>query len=133
MCVSCFFVFSSRRRHTRGALVTGVQTCALPISSGSAAVYQGLRAIESKAARFVLVVGVEKMTGLPGDEIGNTLLKASYLKEDSEIEGGFAGVFGLIRSEEHTSELQSLMRISYAVFCLKKKTKKIETDQQYTT
>src|SRR3546814_1327368 len=29
----------------------------------------------------------------------------------------------LVRSEEHTSELQSLMRISYAVFCLKKKTK----------
>src|SRR3546814_8897908 len=33
--------------------------------------------------------------------------------------GGLALVFG--RSEEHTSELQSLMRISYAVFCLKKK------------
>src|SRR3546814_8268975 len=31
---------------------------------------------------------------------------------------------GVDRSEEHTSELQSLMRISYAVFCLKKKTKK---------
>src|SRR3546814_17465063 len=31
------------------------------------------------------------------------------------------------RSEEHTSELQSLMRISYAVFCLKKKKKKIKT------
>src|SRR3546814_7813652 len=31
---------------------------------------------------------------------------------------------GTIRSEEHTSELQSLMRISYAVFCLKKKIKK---------
>src|SRR3546814_6907672 len=31
------------------------------------------------------------------------------------------------RSEEHTSELQSLMRISYAVFCLKKKMKKQET------
>src|SRR3546814_4138035 len=31
------------------------------------------------------------------------------------------------RSEEHTSELQSLMRISYAVFCLKKKTTKIIT------
>src|SRR3546814_3670053 len=30
----------------------------------------------------------------------------------------------LLRSEEHTSELQSLMRISYAVFCLKKKKKK---------
>src|SRR3546814_9423658 len=32
---------------------------------------------------------------------------------------------GHLRSEEHTSELQSLMRISYAVFCLKKKTKHI--------
>src|SRR3546814_10834454 len=31
---------------------------------------------------------------------------------------------GLTRSEEHTSELQSLMRISYAVFCLKKKREK---------
>src|SRR3546814_4454548 len=35
------------------------------------------------------------------------------------------------RSEEHTSELQSLMRISYAVFCLKKKNKKIS--QQSST
>src|SRR3546814_9548977 len=33
------------------------------------------------------------------------------------------------RSEEHTSELQSLMRISYAVFCLKKKKKKLSTKQ----
>src|SRR3546814_3665927 len=32
------------------------------------------------------------------------------------------------RSEEHTSELQSLMRISYAVFCLKKKKTKLKTD-----
>src|SRR3546814_9707753 len=34
---------------------------------------------------------------------------------------------GIIRSEEHTSELQSLMRISYAVFCLKKKNHTSET------
>src|SRR3546814_10441082 len=34
--------------------------------------------------------------------------------------GGYSGS-GMGRSEEHTSELQSLMRISYAVFCLKKK------------
>src|SRR3546814_8230444 len=39
--------------------------------------------------------------------------------------------FGVIRSEEHTSELQSLMRISYAVFCLKKK--KHKTNQNNTT
>src|SRR3546814_6093181 len=36
----------------------------------------------------------------------------------------FTSLFMRARSEEHTSELQSLMRISYAVFCLKKKTKK---------
>src|SRR3546814_4343872 len=37
------------------------------------------------------------------------------------------------RSEEHTSELQSLMRISYAVFCLKKKKKiKVHNEQQRT-
>src|SRR3546814_7296582 len=35
----------------------------------------------------------------------------------------WAGGGGMLRSEEHTSELQSLMRISYAVFCLKKKKK----------
>src|SRR3546814_3051632 len=35
------------------------------------------------------------------------------------------------RSEEHTSELQSLMRISYAVFCLKKKKTKSNTDDKY--
>src|SRR3546814_8146502 len=40
-----------------------------------------------------------------------------------------SGSWGLqrFRSEEHTSELQSLMRISYAVFCLKKKNKNSET------
>src|SRR3546814_2563924 len=36
-----------------------------------------------------------------------------------------------LRSEEHTSELQSLMRISYAVFCLKKKKKNIKNNTQY--
>src|SRR3546814_10889179 len=38
-----------------------------------------------------------------------------------------------IRSEEHTSELQSLMRISYAVFCLKKKTRNNRTPYEQTT
>src|SRR3546814_3570738 len=42
------------------------------------------------------------------------------------IRAGVPAVYlsgGVVRSEEHTSELQSLMRISYAVFCLKKKKK----------
>src|SRR3546814_2905017 len=38
--------------------------------------------------------------------------------------GGLSRLWGGERSEEHTSELQSLMRISYAVFCLKKKNNK---------
>src|SRR3546814_6143420 len=37
------------------------------------------------------------------------------------VRGAYLGLKHVLRSEEHTSELQSLMRISYAVFCLKKK------------
>src|SRR3546814_4047988 len=50
----------------------------------------------------------------------------------SSIEGQarrFATCGRVVRSEEHTSELQSLMRISYAVFCLKKKSKKQDSRQ----
>src|SRR3546814_8333498 len=43
-----------------------------------------------------------------------------------EVFGAENHIEELIRSEEHTSELQSLMRISYAVFCLKKKKKQIQ-------
>src|SRR5205807_7846366 len=65
-------------------------------ATGSAAVHQGLRALEAKAARIVLVVGVEQMTTTPGPEIGKNLLKASYVKDEANTEGGFAGVFGKI-------------------------------------
>src|SRR3989440_5824042 len=65
-------------------------------ATGSAAVHQGLRALEAKAARIVLVVGVEQMTTTPGPEIGKNLLKASYVKDEANTEGGFAGIFGKI-------------------------------------
>lgn len=67
-------------------------------ATGSAAVHQGLRAIAAGAAKIVLVVGVEQMTRTPGPEIGKNLLKASYLPEDGDTVGGFAGVFGKIAS-----------------------------------
>ena len=51
-----------------------------------------MRSIAAREARFTLVIGVEKMTGLPGPEIAKTLLKASYLKEEGEVEGGFKAV-----------------------------------------
>jgi acetyl-CoA C-acetyltransferase len=65
-------------------------------ATGSAAVHQGLNSIAAKAARVVLVVGVEQMTTTPGPEIGKYLLKASYVREEADIEGGFAGIFGKI-------------------------------------
>ncbi len=65
-------------------------------ATGSAAVHQGLRAIAARSARIVLVVGVEQMTSTPGPEIGKNLLKASYVREEADIEGGFAGIFGKI-------------------------------------
>lgn len=65
-------------------------------ATGSAAVHQAIRSIEAKAARVVLVVGVEQMTTTPGPEIGKNLLKASYVREEADIDGGFAGIFGKI-------------------------------------
>src|SRR3546814_9185127 len=56
---------------------------------------------------------VEKLSAPLGDALDGALILA-----------------GLPRSEEHTSELQSLMRISYAVFCLKKKKNKYNHNKQ---
>jgi acetyl-CoA C-acetyltransferase len=67
-------------------------------ATGSAAVHQGLKSIAAGAARIVLIVGVEQMTTTPGPEIGRNLLKASYVREEADIDGGFAGIFGQIAS-----------------------------------
>src|SRR3546814_2451280 len=113
-----FFV-SSRRRHTRCALVTGVQTCALPIFvtenlAWAAAVdpMAYATAMEvSDAQRKEHVVAVRKRAeGAPVHVEVHALFEAP----------GLLPGLAKARSEEHTSELQSLMRISYAVFCLKK-------------
>jgi len=65
-------------------------------ATGSAAVHQGLKAIAAGAARIVLVVGVEQMTTTSGAEVGRNLLKASYVRDEADIDGGFAGIFGKI-------------------------------------
>src|SRR3546814_6296473 len=50
-----------------------------------------------------------------------------------QVAGGSASQLAFhVRSEEHTSELQSLMRISYAVFCLKKKKSNKYSNNKYT-
>src|ERR1700744_6436922 len=66
-------------------------------ATGSAAVHQGVRAIKA-GARIVLVGGVDQMTKTPSAEIGQNLLKASYVREEADIDGGFAGIFGKIAS-----------------------------------
>src|SRR3546814_2672646 len=71
-----------------------------------------LAAVDERAKR--------KLTAL--DEVGATLEDQLFNQLAlHEMETFWEGVRRDVRSEEHTSELQSLMRISYAVFCLKKK------------
>jgi acetyl-CoA C-acetyltransferase len=84
-------------------------------ATGSAAVHQGLKAIEAKAARIVLVVGAEQMTTTPPAEIGKNLLKASYVREEADIDGGFAGIFGKIASlyfQKYGDQSDALARIA---------------------
>jgi acetyl-CoA C-acetyltransferase len=84
-------------------------------ATGSAAVHQGLKAIEAKAARVVLVVGVEQMTTTPGPQIGTNLLKASYVREEADIAGGFAGIFGQIAGlyfQKYGDQSDALARIA---------------------
>src|SRR3546814_8764202 len=122
------FFFSSRRRHTRCALVTGVQTCALPISGHIVSTFMET---EPYSGAHVCMPSIISVSGLCKSYATGTKALDNV---DLEIEQGEifallgangAGKTTLInRSEEHTSELQSLMRISYAVFCLQtKKTK----------
>ena len=65
-------------------------------ATGSAAVFDAVTLVEARRARRVLVVGAEQMTRTPGPEIGRNLLRASYLAEEGDTPGGFAGVFGQI-------------------------------------
>src|SRR4051794_38379764 len=84
-------------------------------ATGSAAVHQGLNAIAAKSARFALIVGVEQMTTTPPAEIGKNLLKASYVRDEAEIEGGFAGIFGRIASlyfQKYGDQSDALARIA---------------------
>lgn len=70
--------------------------CENACASGSAAIYSAIDFIRSGRGRLALVVGAEKMTGLPGAQIGDNLLGASHRRSESDIQGGFAGVFGRI-------------------------------------
>jgi acetyl-CoA C-acetyltransferase len=65
-------------------------------ATGSAALYTALDFVESGRGRVALVIGAEKMTAKSVAETSDILLSASYRKEEGDIMGGFAGVFGRI-------------------------------------
>ena len=68
-------------------------------ATGSAAIWAALDALASGRVKRALVVGMEKMNTLPNAQIGQTLLKCSYVKEEGDTPGGFAGVFGNIAQQ----------------------------------
>src|SRR3546814_831351 len=154
------FFFSSRRRHTRCASVTGVQTCALPICRGR---FRPVRQGEAAPAKLNLALHVRRRRPdgyheletlfafvAHGDVVAVDEGEALSLTIEGPMADGLSATDNLvlsaarrlatsagiaprarltltknlpvasgIRSEEHTYELQSLMRLSYAVFCLK--------------
>src|SRR3546814_10449015 len=124
MFISSVICFSSRRRHTRCALGTGVQTCALPISIPFAATdWERARnaTTDSEWAcwkSWNFMVTSVRLAKACDDELTNCLTFYEVAIMGRKILALI--VVKALRSEEHTSELQSLMRISYAVFCLKK-------------
>jgi len=80
-------------RHTPAVRVENA--CA----TGSAAIWAALDALQSGRVERALVVGFEKMNTLSSAQIGEVLLKCSYVKEEGGKPGGFAGVFGDIAAQ----------------------------------
>src|SRR3546814_8287868 len=134
MYLFAIFFFSSRRRHTRCALVTGVQTCALPIfvNTGKKGSTEDV-ALDAEtiprprvSALTDLAVGHIKLCPAIGfDQIVGGRYKLHILFVLNLGPHRYGEIGRSLRSEEHTSDLQSLMRISYAVFFLKKKNNKL--------
>src|SRR3546814_1856234 len=151
-----FLFFSSRRRHTRCALVTGVQTCALPICAHRPARAAPAPVPPSATARDAAPhqaparrsradalpcrrssphsppVGRRRTDHAHGEAPATRSCGSGFSREPfvmTLLSKRIVGWVGFTnpasrRTEEHTSELQSLIRISYAVYCLKKKKQK---------
>src|SRR3546814_2068648 len=101
---------------------------------GDALVAQGGNGDEARAMYRRAVELAQPYVDIKSDDAQALASSAWYLANLGQADAARE----LLRSEEHTSELQSLMRISYAVFCLKKKkqtshlTTNNTTDEHYT-
>src|SRR3546814_2374576 len=120
--------------------MTEVQTCALPIwqpvpQAAAERARAAARPPDDVAAPISSSAAAIHAAECPGDIAGRRLHRIPAQQHGPVALLRCGGVQrrhivlregeGDVRSEEHTSELQSLMRISYAVFCLKKKTTKL--------
>src|SRR3546814_4942045 len=105
-----------------GACLSPVPDFDICIALGS---YKPSHFLQPAASRFAQLVCAD--IGIDPSASALHLLPKPLLSaptaDSHKYNRGLAAVVGGFRSEEHTSELQSLMRISYAVFCLKKKTR----------
>lgn len=84
-------------------------------ATGAAALNVAADFIESGRGRIALVVGAEKMTALPTAQVGDILLTACYRKEESDVDGGFAGIFGRIAQhyfQRHGDRSEELAKIA---------------------
>src|SRR3546814_3642641 len=103
------------------------------ITAGASGLGLEMAKVFTAAGASVLVCDVDAKTleqaskAIPGllTAVADVSDEASVAGLFDQVQARLSGLNVLVnRSEEHTSELQSLMRISYAVFCLKKKKKK---------
>lgn len=85
-----FSLADNKLRHTPAVRVENA--CA----SGSAAIHAARDFIMAGRGRLAVVVGVEKMSATSNEDTGKILLGASYVQEEGDVAGGFAGVFGQI-------------------------------------
>src|SRR3546814_2728147 len=129
--------FSCRRRQSKCALVTGVQTCALPIFALVGFVFAVCTNFSSHLTNDLLVGAFDDDLGLSGTldldtsrHAVNDVVRKTKLQLQ-RVALNLSAETHADRSEEHTSELQSLMRISYAVFCLIKTKKNKVTYYKY--
>src|SRR3546814_1411398 len=134
----CGLLFASRRRHTRSAVVTGVQTCALPIYDRPHVPTPKRPELTNVPETIDVAADLKTLMGSPDIASRRWIWEQydSQVGADTVQTGGDAALVRIhgtnralamttdctprYRSEEHTSELQSLMRNSYAGFCLKK-------------
>src|SRR3546814_6126164 len=126
VCVCAFvFFFSSRRRHTRCALVTGVQTCALPISCGASRDAPIERSFRSSSP----LGPTSKVFACPPGQL--SLAKGPPVGRGIRASDGSSAAKA--RSEENPSALQSLMRTYFASFRLTKQNTQLQTTSTYCT